>query len=213
MGKIIPLPTREHRELQTLLPWYAADALDPADRLKVERHLAHCARCREELGQESHLQSKLERTSFDVEHDWSSLRARIEGQSSGRSPRALLASARRWIAAPAQPAWGWLLAAQSLLLVTLGVGAFYWSQPRYHALSAPSPAPGGNVIVMFRPDTPEKDFREALRSGGVRLVDGPTEAGVYVLHAPPETRAAVIAALHRRREVSLAEPIDSGERR
>ena len=211
MAKIIHLQAREHRELQALLPWYAADALEPADRLRVERHLASCARCREELGQEAQLQSKLEHVSFDVDHDWSSLRARIEGQRSGRAPWAQLAVVGRWMTQPARPAWGWLLAVQSLLLVTVGVGAFYWSQPRYHALSAPSSLPSGNVIVMFRPETPERDLREALRSGGARLVDGPTETGVYVVRVAPKTRAAAIAALRQRPSVSLAEPIDSGD--
>jgi len=210
MGKIIPLQVREHQELQGLLAWYAAGALEDDDRRRVERHLAGCARCREDLAEEARLQSELESLSFEVEHDWSSLRARIESERAGRAAPTRIAALGRWMATPARPARGWLLAAQVLVVLTLGAAAFTWTQPRYHSLSAPSLLPAGNVVVMFRPETPEKDLREALRDGGARLVDGPTATGVYVLRVTPKSRDAVIAALRQRRSVTLAEPIDAG---
>jgi hypothetical protein len=39
----------EHNEISGLLPFYAAGRLGEADRRSVERHLADCAECREEL--------------------------------------------------------------------------------------------------------------------------------------------------------------------
>jgi anti-sigma-K factor RskA len=210
MAKIIPLQAREHQDLQNLLGWYAAGALEPDDRARVERHLAGCVRCRQLLAEESQLQSRLEDVSFEVDNDWARLRARIQGEAPRAARRTPSAAVGRWLAPPARPAWGWLLAAQFLLVLTVGVAVFTWSQPRYHVLSAPTPPSSGNVIVMFRPDTPEKDFREALRSGGARLVDGPTETGVYVLRVTPKTRPAAIAALRQRRSVAMAEPIDTG---
>jgi hypothetical protein len=209
MAKIIPLRAREHQDLQNLLGWYAAGALEPDDRARVERHLGGCARCRQRLGEESQLQSRLEEVSFEVDNDWARLRARIEGERPSPALRPPLASPRGARALAARSTWGWLLAAQFLLFLTVGVAVFTWSQPRYHVLSAPSLLPGGNVIVMFRPDTPEKDFREALRSGGARLVDGPTDTGVYVLRVAPKTRPAALAALRQRRSVAMAEPIDT----
>jgi hypothetical protein len=114
----------------------------------------------------------------------------------------------------ASPGWlGWAVAAQFVAIVALtGVVV----QPKheaaaYHALGAAPSAAGANLIVAFKPDTPERSLREALRSANARIVGGPTAADVYLLSAPAAERDAALAKLRARSEITLAQPIDTPE--
>jgi len=123
-----------------------------------------------------------------------------------------------WLAGwrPGAQALGWATAVQFALLLVLGgvlvlrpVQPAQPLAPAYQTLgAAPAPA-AGNLIVIFRPDTPEKALRGILNASRARLVDGPTAADAYVLHVAPGERAAVLISLRARREVVLAEPIDA----
>ena len=74
--------------------------------------------------------------------------------------------------------------------------------------SAPTQTPG-NAIVIFRPNTNEAALRHDLDSAHARIVDGPTEAGAYVLRIAPDIRDVSVAALRRQPDVVLARPLDS----
>lgn len=109
--------------------------------------------------------------------------------------------------------WGGGALAGALLAIGI-----LWIQPfgefgRYHALSAASAPSAGNIMVIFRPDTPERRLREALRDSRARLVGGPTDADAYVLATPQSDQAAALAALRANADVVTAQPIDPvGER-
>jgi hypothetical protein len=116
--------------------------------------------------------------------------------------------------APRHGGWlGWAVAAQFLLIA--GLGAFTLSErtPRYQTLGAPTPPPAGDVVVMFRPDTPERDLRRLLQASGARLVDGPTASDAYVLRVAAGQRETVLAALRASPEVALAQPLGAPEPR
>jgi hypothetical protein len=84
----------------------------------------------------------------------------------------------------------------------------------YHALGAAPDLAAINVMVRFRPETPEQDLREALRIADAQFVDGPTPAGIYLLHVPAPDRAAALAKLRRRKDILMAEPVnDAGAKR
>ena len=103
------------------------------------------------------------------------------------------------------------VAAQFCLLLVLGVAVLRPPQPaRYHALGAAPVNAAGNVVVIFRPETPEKELRQILKANDARLVGGPTEADAYLLHVPAAGRAAVLTKLRRQTQVLLAEPVDAG---
>lgn len=211
MGRIIRMPGDAHREVQELLPWYVTGQLDPADLAEVEGHLKHCPECRADAAFQQQLAREIPKLPIDVEHGWSRMRRRLEQE---RSPRGLA-----WLGAW-RPSWGWrgggvAAAAWPALALTalLAVGATAVVLPalgpaRYHALSAPSQAVVGNVVVIFRPDTPEKALRDTLRARHARLVDGPTAADGYVLQVPTAERGQVLAQLRAQPSVVLAEPID-----
>ena len=67
------------------------------------------------------------------------------------------------------------------------------------------------MIVLFSPDTAERDLRAALVRTGGRLVDGPTASGAYIVRVPEATRDRVLDRLRQVPQVVLAEPIDVGD--
>jgi hypothetical protein len=221
MGRIIPLHDR-HQEAQELLPWYVTGTLDAAERLMVESHLADCPECQAELASERRLRAEVAAMPLDAELGWAAFRQRLEAEAKVVTPPlpprrasrlpAMGAALRGAIAKPGRT--GWIMAAQAAALVlvaTLVIPSFN-PPAAYRTLSAPPTATStaGNVIVMFRPNTPEQDMRRTLVENGARLVDGPTEANAYILAVPFPQRTATLAKLRAQTDILMAEPIDSG---
>jgi hypothetical protein len=84
---------------------------------------------------------------------------------------------------------------------------------QYRALSARTAPSAGNLMVIFRPETPERTLREALKASHAQVVGGPTEADAYVLFVPGDEREKSLAILRARAEVLTAQPIDPGSGR
>ena len=228
-GRIIPLRGDRHQEVQSLLPWYLTDRLEASERAEVEAHLAECPECQAELRTERRLGAEVAASSVvappgDVEHGWARMRRRIEPRSPGRpSPRRIsLAGWRGWIGAGggaavlqwrASPAWlRWAAVAQfGLLLLLAGylLPSTRHDVARYRALGAAPAVASGNVVVIFRPDTSERQLRETLKANDARIVDGPTATDAYLLHVPAAERGAVLDRLRRQARIELAESVDS----
>ncbi len=81
----------------------------------------------------------------------------------------------------------------------------------YRALGA-APDAQAQAVVVFRPDTAERELRRIVRASGARIVGGPTVTDAYVL-AMPEASAASLARLRAEPAVLLAEPLAAGEGR
>jgi anti-sigma-K factor RskA len=217
-GRIIPLHGDEHRDIQTLLPWYVAGGLDEAERAKVKAHLDRCADCRAELQNERRMAAEvaaLPGEAGDVEHGWALISRQLDREEQGQAPAAPRqpVSPRRASRPVGRVRWrDWAIAAQLVLIAGLGVQVWRLAQPaaQYHALGAAPANLAANVVVIFRPETPERDLRQILQSNDARLVDGPTVADAYLLHVPTPTRTAVLARLRRQTQVVLAEPVDGG---
>jgi anti-sigma factor RsiW len=216
MGNIIQLHGEEHHQAQLLLPWFVSGKLDGEDRARFEAHLANCPECQGELGLELRLQAEVASLPVEVEHAWTSLQARLQHR-----PRPL-AKALAWLSQagrtvgrklhPARPWLGWACAAALGLVLAVGPAVQKATQAgRYHALSAPSSRPLGDIVVVFRPDATELSIRQALKQAHARLTDGPTAGDAYMLEAPLSQRAAALASLRAQKAVMLAEPIDDGE--
>lgn len=207
MGHIIRLDAERHRELRDLLPWYATGQLDAADRARVEAHLASCPDCQAEVQFERRLDDEVARMPVDIDRSWSRMKKRMDRDR----PLGRLRQFAGAITAPA-PWAGW--AAASFLLLVSGALLLPSMQPAaYHTLSAAPSAASGNVVVIFRPDTRERDMREALVATDARLVDGPTATDAYVLRVPAAKRQAALAILRGRADVVLAAPLDPGPAR
>jgi hypothetical protein len=215
MENIIRLPRDPHRETQQLLPWYVTNGLDAADRALVEAHLGACAECQAALRLERTLKREVADLPLEAEQAWASMLIRLKAEPTRRAHplRPWLAVLGRRTGRPLRQAGPWLgwASAAALLLFLLG-GSFSSLQERsarYHALASASRSPEGDVVLIFRPDTPEAAMRQTLRDIGARLVDGPTSADAYVLYVPPSERARALEKLHGSPEVVLAQPVDS----
>ena len=215
MDNIFKIQKTEHAETQSLLPWYVSGTLEFSERARVERHLATCQECREELASDRRLASTWAAMPLDVEASWLRVRERVRAEEAARERASLGARAAdllHWVGArlgsPVAIA-GWAVAAgQALALVAVAIN---YQAPRpatYHALSAAPAAAEGNAVVMFDPTMSELRFRELLQANHARLVDGPTAAGAYVLHVPLEKRSAVLSRMRLSQGVALAQPID-----
>jgi anti-sigma factor RsiW len=218
MGRIIRLHGDDHREVQTLLPWYVTGRLEAPDHARVEAHLVHCADCKAEVRFQRRLGAQIAGLPSEVEQGWQEMLRRIQREPPPRalmSPRAWLGRRGESLARFVQgtPWTGWAVA--GALVIALGAISLVPAVRTgpYHALGAAAPSDPGNVLVMFRPDTAEKTMRELLTAGKARVTDGPTAAGAYVLRVPASERKALLEAWRRQGDILLAEPIDSGARR
>ena len=215
---VIQLPGNDHRDIQALLPWYVNDTLEDGDRARVELHLNHCVECRAELRREIRLAegvSALETESGNVDVAWARMNRQLDEERAAASPRwGWLAKLRSALvgepAAGGGPAWlGWVAAAQFAVILLLGGALLAPAAPaRYHALSAAPVDSAANLIVIFRPETREEEFRAILRANNARLVGGPTSAHAYLLHVSMPERAKTLTKLRRQPSVVLAEPLD-----
>ncbi|MES2017486.1 MAG: hypothetical protein V4484_13415 [Pseudomonadota bacterium] len=119
----------------------------------------------------------------------------------------------RWRGAlAANSAWlRWTALAQ---LLTIGVLAAMLSRTEphsYRALGATAKA-NGDAVVMFKPDTSERDMRRILQASGARIIDGPTVTDAYILALPDGTAKAAMARLDAESAVTLARPLAAQER-
>src|SRR5258706_6164164 len=210
MADVIPLRSDRHQEALELLPWYVTGRIEPADRVKVETHLADCAQCRAELASERNLRTAVAELPLDAGLGFAALRRRLNVTRPPRHRSRVAAIVRHVARLPGTS--GWMLAAQAaavLLVVSLSLTSSDKSVPQYRTLgSAPMHVPG-NMIVMFRPNTSEQDLRRILTGADARVVDGPTSAGAYMLVVPIAVRTQTLAKLRAQTEVVIAQPIDA----
>ena len=214
-GRVVHLGTDVHQKVQALLPWYVCASLAAEERVRVEAHLAECARCQAELGWERKLQAAhaVIDEPDDVDLGFALLRERIAGAEVPRRRSGLAARLMHdWHKGPAWMLWALLgqcavvAALSGLLLVPLS------SEQRYRALGGPAATPGavggGNLIVKFRPEATEQEMRRALRDNEARLVYGPTTTDAYLLTVPTGHETAAVAQLRKSSAVLLVESLD-----
>jgi hypothetical protein len=208
MADLSQLHSDAHRETQELLPWYVTGQIDPADRSRVEGHLADCAGCQAELRLEMRLSQEVAAMPMELELGWLDLRQRLHIRPSVWS-RVKSHVRNLWNGLESGEYVRWAVAGQmAFLLLLVSVISGPDRTAPYHTLSSANVARPGNVIVMFKPETAEGQLRHMLDAAGARLVDGPTPAGAYLLFVKPDRRPAALATLRADGDVLMAEPID-----
>jgi hypothetical protein len=195
-----------HREIWDLLPWYVTACLADRERERVEAHVKACAECRVELAQQRQLHRAMDVDSA-VEHmparSLQKLQQRLDAAtvtvSADAGAPAPGAAARR-------PAWlggvrlervqsvrsmrsGALAAAAAAAVAAGVVLTAFWApllrdvRPAgYHTVTAPpARAPGVAIRAVFSPAITLSELQGILDDANLRIVSGPSEAGVYSL--------------------------------
>lgn len=199
-----------HETAQELLPRLLAGTLDSAELAKIQSHLQTCPQCQAELEWQRKLRAAAPApdAAFDADRALAKLLPRLGPQESR------IGVLERWReAVAANSAWlRWTALAQLAAIGAMAVMlARLDSNPGdYRALGA-APRATGDAVVMFKPETTEKEMRRILQASGARVVDGPTVTDAYVLALPAAQAPAALARLRAERAVTLAQALGAEE--
>lgn len=206
----------EHQEVSALIPWYVNETLDEAASKRVEAHLALCAPCRDDVGVQRRICEAIDaQPSVDYMPVASlkRLQARLDAQQSDAAVSQVGAPQPR--RHDAMPWRGWMAASVAGLAVAVGLFvADRWvqfetrvTQPSYRTVTNSTPRPPGEVIrAVFSPTITLVELQSILDEAQLRIVSGPTEAGVYSLASNSTlTVRASLAMLRQHSTVRFAE--------
>lgn len=221
MSNVIKLHDDPHAQTQALLPWYVNGTLDAAEAAMVEAHLVECAECRNELRIEQATGRQIGGLSMDVEQGWMAMRERLAAAETAPTPPAettpALEGPRVIPFLRRRVTLGWAIvgqaAAAALVLVASGSLRQTPEVAEYQALGTAGAAPVGNMVVLFRPETAERDVRALLEGAQARVVEGPLTTGAWVLRVDDARRDAAVAQLRASPRIALAEPLDGEGKR
>jgi putative zinc finger protein len=190
---------REHADISALIPWYVNDTIGEDERRRVDLHLAACPKCRLDLAEQRRVHEAMSRDTA-IEYmpaaSLNRLRARLDGIDGARREEP---APRRRI--PGVSWHGLMAASVALMAVALSFLAAERFQSRahrgadYYTVTAPVPRPASEVIrAVFAPTVTLAELQGILVEAQLRIVAGPTEAGVYSL-AQTDPHGAVSSSL------------------
>lgn len=191
-------PSGEHEEVFGLFPWYLNGTIAEPERQKVDEHVRICAACRDQLARERDIYRAMSAESSleFIPASFSRLQARLDALSPEK-PTVAEPPARQ-ACRPAIGRWhdvvpGRRLAAASIAVLALGllslVSADRWGWIRafpskYRTVTTTAPrAPDEVIRAVFSPAITLIELQALLDEAQLRIISGPTEAGVYSLAA------------------------------
>jgi len=185
--------TLEHQECSELIAWYVNGSIGELDRQRVDAHLQTCAVCREDVLLERHVYRSMAADAA-VEYipaaSLKRLQARLDALDAEASPRDAPALEQR--RSRTMPWQGRLAASIVAMAVALGLLAVdrrmqshdRIASPNYYTVTSPQARPPAEVIrAVFAPTLTLVELQAILGEAQLKIVSGPTEAGVYSLAA------------------------------
>ena len=203
--------TGAHDEVQRLLPWYANGTLVGAELQEVERHLAICSQCRDEVERCRDEIAAVRSSAIDAPAPhpagFARLTARIDEEEARRDrPRRWLRALKRaLVGSGGSGTLRWALVAQMAVIAILA-GLLLRSPEmtvttdpaapeaaRFQTRSAPAAeAASGRLRVVFTADSTTDAVRQLLLEIQAEVVAGPSPLGVYTLALRSEEPVAVV---------------------
>ena len=220
---------RSHDEAFELIPWLVNGRLPQEHLPWIERHVAECDVCRREVEVQRRLRKAIRRDDSNVEFaphaSFQKLWSRIEASAQGAaSDDGIDRGVDRSSLPPGEhPAESrprrWMLAAATVLAVGLGLLlALSWRAQSpgpaadYRTAAAPSAVPDrdGQIRVVFSPNVTVDELTRIVTETRLKIVDGPSDSGVYTLTVQPGQDLPVedvLVRLRRDPRVRFAEPV------
>jgi hypothetical protein len=206
----------EHHEVAALIPWYVNETLGEPERMRVEAHVDVCAVCRDDLAIQRRICEGIDAQpalDYMPVASLKRLHARLDALQAGSAPLESPPAEQRWRSA--MPWRGWMAASVAATAVVVGLlVADRWMQfearvtrPSYRTVTTPILRPQGEVIrAVFAPSITLVELQSILDEAQLRIVSGPTEAGVYSLASKSTlTVPASLALLRQHPTVRFAE--------
>ena len=207
----------EHQEISALIPWYVNDTLADTERQRVDAHVGSCAVCRDELAVHQRIRESINAQpalDYMPVASLKRLQARLDAAQthshSAAPPIAPLEPGRS-----GAPWRGWMAASIAAMAVAIGLlAADRWvqfevreRQPNYNTVTTSIPRPQGEVIrAVFSPSITLVELQTILDEAQLKIVSGPTEAGVYSLASNSTlTVRSSLALLRQHSTVRFAE--------
>jgi Putative zinc-finger len=203
----------EHHEVCALIPWFVNHTLSEQQRQRVETHARQCAQCRDDLALQQRIFEGID-TSPALDYmpvaSLKRLQARIDiMQSQAPAPQSAAVQPSR-----SEAPWrGWMAASIATMAVAIGLlAADRWVQsdshePNFRTVTNSLPRPPGEVIrAVFAPSITLVELQTILDEAQLKIVSGPTEAGVYSLASNSSlTVRSSLALLRQHSSVRFAE--------
>jgi hypothetical protein len=180
----------EHREVSELIPWYVNATLDERGRRRVDAHVGMCTVCSDDLLVQRRLFEAIDSATTVDYMPMASLRllqARLDVMQAQPAPEGSSAVAH----ASSRATWGtWMAASVAGVAVAVGLlVADRWVQydargsaPKYYTVTSATPRPRDEVIrAVFSPTITLVELQSVLQEAQLKIISGPTEAGVYSL--------------------------------
>jgi hypothetical protein len=212
-----------HPDISALIPWYVNGTIGERERRRVDAHLAQCAHCRDELTREQWVYRNMT-TEAAVEYmpavSLNRLQARLDDIDVAKLEHAEDAVADAAVAAVPHrrlmPWQGLMAASVAVMAVALSLlAADRWVQyraraaapPAYYTVTKDVPrAPDEAIRAVFSPTITLSELQNILDEAQLRIVSGPTEAGVYSLAAKSRRPvSSSLALLRSHAQVRFAE--------
>ncbi len=206
-----------HEQAMELLPWLINNSLSNDERVVVLDHAKYCVVCRREIKHLEHLRDSIECLSGPVPipvPDMRNINARIDRWIERQN---FVRRSFSWIGGIFLSPWRTAYAVQTVLLVVLGA-ALLWPESRdaeFKTLTQSQElAVGHYVRVVFSPELTFAKQQALLDDLELRIVDGPTDRGVYTLATANsmavEERDVALTHLSKNPGVIFAQAVNQG---
>jgi len=179
----------EHAETWDVLPWYVNARLGEAERRRVDAHVRTCAACRDELAVQRRLHEILA-ADLNVEQLPTAGLKRLRERIAAAAPAAQRARPSR---RHRLERWQGVMAASIAVMATAVcvVAGVLWTQSHrrapsaeYFTVTTSTPRAANEIIrAVFAPSITLSELQRVLDDAQLKIVAGPTEAGVYSLAA------------------------------
>ena len=180
-----------HREAWAALPFFVNRTLDPTAQAAVETHITDCAVCRAEVEMLRRVERGVRDVAVEtsqVDHAWRRLAAERAIAPPWARWSGLVAWCHDVLSETPGPARVALAAQTALLVVVVGTLALpdgpATSEASYQTLSAATTValPAEAFLrVRFADEATDARLRGLLLDAGLKIVDGPSAAGLYAL--------------------------------